>query len=78
MKKHRFRHPCRAARIILHIELPLCVLYAVIFLISYLIAAEANLAYALVYYRPLLVTLLYPVMITAFSILLVERLSLKE
>jgi len=78
VKKRRFPSPCRAARIILHIELPLTVLYAVVFLISYLMAAEANFAYAIVYYRPLLVTLLYPVMITAFSILLVERLALKE
>ena len=71
----RYRLPCRSARIVLHIELPLCVLYAVVFLISYLISSETDPVWANIYYRPLLSTLLYPVMITAFSVLLLERLE---
>lgn len=75
MNKLRNRFPSRWVRMLLHIELPLTVLYAVTFLISYLILAERDPVTATLCYRPLLVSLLYPVLITAFSILLVHRLE---
>ncbi len=75
MRKIRLPLPCRRARIILHIELPLIVLSAVVFLVSYLMAFESDPVWANIHYKPLLVYLLYPVMITVFSILLVERLE---
>jgi len=67
--------PGRYARIILHIEMPLILLAAVIFLIAYLMAREVDPVYANMYYPPLVVYLLYPIMMTVFSILLVERLE---
>ena len=75
MKAFQSLFPSRAVRMILHIELPLTVLYAVIFLVSYLVLAESDPITAALRYRPLLVSLLYPVLITAFSILLVTRLE---
>ena len=74
MKKRSIHPPSRLSRLLLHIELPLTVLYAVVFLISYLIAAEESPIRAIMYYRPLLSYLLMPAMISAFSVLLVERL----
>ena len=75
MKKRSIHPPSRLSRLLLHIELPLTVLYAVVFLISYLIAAEESPIRAIMYYRPLLSYLLLPVMISAFSVLLVEHLA---
>ena len=75
MKKISIHPPSRLSRLLLHIELPLTVLYAVVFLISYLIAAEESPIRAIMYYRPLLSYLLLPVMISAFSVLLVEHLA---
>ena len=65
-------------RLILHIELPLTVLYALTVLISYLICAESDPVTASLVYRPLLPSLLYPLLITAFSMLLVARLELEK
>ncbi len=78
MKQRRTRLPCRWARMILHIELPLTVLLALAFLISYLKARTTDLGYALYRYPPLVGYLLYPLVITAFSVLLIERLTLRE
>ncbi len=75
MKKNTFRSPGRVARMILHIELPLIVLQAVVFFISYLIARETDLAAAIRVYPPLTEALLFPLLITAFSVLLAERLE---
>ena len=75
MKPFQPFYPSRTVRMILHIELPMTLLYAVTFLISYLRLAESDPITATLSYRPLLVTLLYPALITAFSILLVARLE---
>ncbi len=75
MKKRSFRSPGKVARLILHIELPLIVLQALTFLISYLIARESDLAAAIRVYPPLTEALLSPLLITAFSVLLAERLE---
>lgn len=75
MQKRQHPTPCRAVKMILHIELPITVLYAVVFLISYLMALEADPVWANIHYKSLLVYLLYPSMITAFSILLIEHLE---
>lgn len=75
--KKRFTFPSlgRSAKIILHIELPLTLLFWVVFLISYLMARESDAWLATAYYAPLTVYLFYPFVITAFSVLLVERLE---
>ena len=65
----------RYSKIVLHIEMPLTVLFALIFLISYLIARESDPVYASLYYPPMVVYLFYPIVITAFSILLIECLE---
>ena len=65
-------------RLILHIELPLSVLYALTILISYLIRADSDPVTASLIYRPLLPSLLYPLLITAFSMLLLARLELEK
>ncbi len=75
MKKRSFRSPGKVARLILHIELPLIVLQALTFLISYLIARENDLAAAIRVYPPQAEALLFPLLITAFSVLLAERLE---
>ena len=75
MKKISIHPPSRLSRLLLHIELPLTVLYAIVFLISYLIAAEESPIRAIMHYRPLLSYLLMPAMISAFSVLLVEHLA---
>ena len=75
MKRIRFPLPCRHARLILQIELPLTVIFAVTFLISYLICFEVSPAVANLYYPPLMIYLFYPFVITSFSVLLIERLS---
>ncbi|MBQ7335935.1 MAG: hypothetical protein IJW92_05645 [Clostridia bacterium] len=76
MKLRNIRLPCRAARLILHIELPLLLLSAVIFLLSYLQQREINPAYAISYYSSTVGYLFFPAVITAFSVLLVERLEM--
>ena len=78
MKKRNFRLPCPAARLILHIELPLVTLSALIFLLSYLEQRETALAYAINHYPPLVQYLLFPLVITAFSVLLLERLNTRD
>ena len=65
----------RYSRIILHIEMPLILLASLVFLISYLIARETDPIYANLHYPSMVVYLFYPIVITAFSILLVERLE---
>ncbi len=77
MKKRQLRPLGRLSRAVLHIEMPLTVLQAVTVLISYLQMREQDLARALVLYPRVLPYLLFPVMITVFSVLLIERLTLE-
>ena len=65
----------RCAKIILHIELPLILLLWVVFLISYLMARECDVWLANEHYSSMIVYLFYPFVITAFSVLLTERLE---
>ena len=73
-----FPSPGRYARILLHIEAPMIVLAGIVFLISYMIDREMRPVWASVHYPSMVVYLLYPIMITAFSVLLVERLEKAE
>ena len=77
MKKEPIRPLGHLSRSILHIEMPLTVLQAIAVLISYLQMREQDLARALVLYPRILPYLLFPVLITVFSVLLVERLTYK-
>ncbi len=78
MKQRTARPLSRYSKIVLHIELPLSLLNAVVFLISYLQArAQAPVA-AAIEYSYLTVYLLFPLVITAFSVLLIERLLMED
>lgn len=77
MKKAPVRPLGRLSRILLHIEMPLTVLQALAVLISYLQMREQDLSRALVLFPRILPYLLFPVLITVFSVLLVERLTLE-
>ncbi len=74
-KKKTDYSPGKYSKMILHIEMPLTVLFALIFLLSYLIARENDPVYANLYYPSMVVYLFYPIVITTFSILLIERLE---
>lgn len=78
MRKSNSRPLSRTSRILLQIEAPMILLSAIVFLISYLIAWEEDPAYAIVHYHPYIGYLLYPIVITAFSVLLIERLELEK
>ena len=78
MHQSAHRQLSRASELLLQIEAPMILLSAIVFLISYLIAWEEDPAYAIVHYHPYIGYLLYPVVITAFSVLLVERLEAEE
>lgn len=67
----------RASQILLQIEAPAILLYAIVYLIAYLIAWENDPARAIIHYHPYIGYLLYPVLITAFSVLLIERLQME-
>ncbi len=75
MKKYNKYLPCRTARILLHIEMPLILLNSVIFLLSFLCDRAKNAAFALHHYPPLVQYLFFPIVITLFSVLLIERLD---
>ncbi len=68
-------YPGRLSRLILHIELPLTLLQAVVFLISYLHVSETEPVRAISLYAPLVPYLFFPLLITAFSVLLIERFT---
>ena len=68
-------YPSRVSKIVLHIEMPLILLSAVVFLISYLMMRESDPVYANLYYPSMVVYLFYPIVITVFSILLIDRLE---
>ena len=63
------------SRMILHIELPITLGYAILFLLSYLKQRTTAPVQAAKEYAPLVPYLLVPLMITAFSVLLIERLE---
>ena len=77
--KHTANMPlCRAARLVLRIELPLILLYTVGFLVSYLCARAKAPAIALHYFAPLLGYLYVPPLLSAFSALLIQRLHIPD
>ncbi len=66
------------SKIILHTELPLSLIAAIAFLISYLQERALHPVSAALVYAPLTAYLLFPLIITAFSVLLVERLEMEN
>ena len=66
------------SRLILHIEMPMTLGAAILFLLSYLSKRLTAPVLATIEYSPLVVYLLFPLIITAFSVLLVERLEMEE
>ena len=77
---HRLEHRSlgKTARLLLQIGAPLILLSAIIFLVSYLIAWETDPVYAIIRYHPYVGYLLYPIVIIAFGVLLIERMEMKE
>ncbi|MBQ9773268.1 MAG: hypothetical protein IJW30_01235 [Clostridia bacterium] len=75
MKKNRLSPLSRLSRAILHIEMPLILLQALVALLSYLEMRESDLGRALTLYPILLPYLLFPIPITIFTVLLIERLD---
>ena len=78
MKRLNPRMPSKYSRMILHIELPLNLGLAIFFLFSYLQKRVEAPVYAAREYAPLTAYLLFPLIITAFSVLLVERLEMEN
>ena len=78
MKLSNVRPLGKYSRIILHIELPLNLGGALLFLSSYLAQRITAPVFAATYYAPLVPYLLFPFIITAFSVLLVERLEMEN
>ena len=75
MKRCDTRPLGKYARMILHIELPLGLGAALFFLFSYLKARIDAPVYAARAHSELVAYLLFPFIITAFSVLLIERLE---
>ena len=75
MKLSNVRPLGKYSRMILHIELPLNLGAAIFFLLSYLKDRITAPVFAAREYAPLVTYLLFPLIITAFSVLLVERLT---
>ena len=75
MKNCRLPPLGRISRTVLHIEMPLTVLQALAVLISYLQMRQTDLARALILYPRIVPYLLFPVLISVFSVLLIERLQ---
>ena len=78
MKLSNVRPLGKYSRMILHIELPLNLGAALLFLFSYLKERIAAPVFAAREYAPLVAYLLFPLIITAFSVLLVERLEIEN
>ena len=66
------------SRMILHIELPLNLGAALFFLFSYLQKRIDAPVFAAKEYAPLVAYLLFPLIITAFSVLLIEILEMEN
>ena len=75
MKSSSTRPLGKFSRMILHIELPLGLGAALFFLFSYLKMRIDAPVYAAIEYAPLVTYLFFPFIITAFSVLLIERLE---
>ena len=75
MKRCDTRPLGKYARMILHLELPLGLGAALFFLFSYLKARIDAPVYAAKEHAALMPYLLFPFIITAFSVLLIERLE---
>ena len=75
MKRSNIRPLGKYSRMILHIELPMVLGCALFFLFSYLHQRIAAPVYAAIEYAPLVAYLIFPLIITAFSVLLIERLQ---
>ena len=75
MKKLNTKTLGKYSRMILHIELPLGLGAALFFLFSYLKMRAVAPVYAATEYAPQVAYLLFPFIITAFSVLLIERLE---
>ena len=75
MKRSNTRPLGKYARMILHIELPMGLGAALFFLFSYLKARIETPVYAAKEHAALMPYLLFPFIITAFSVLLIERLE---
>lgn len=78
MKATNTRPLGRYSRLILHIELPITLGYALFFLFAYLKERATAPVFAAREYAPLLPYLLFPLIITAFSVLLIERLTMEN
>lgn len=78
MKISNIRPLGKLSRIILHIELPMSLGAALIFLFSYLKQRVEAPVFATREYAPLTAYLLFPLIITAFSVLLIERLEMEK
>ena len=78
MKFANARSLGKYARMILHIELPIALGAALFFLFSYLKERVTAPVFAAREYAPLVAYLLFPLIITSFSVLLVERLELEK
>ena len=75
MKLSNLRPLGKYSRMVLHIELPVSLGAALLFLFSYLQKRIDAPVYAAKEYAPLVAYLLFPLIITAFSVLLIERLE---
>ncbi len=75
MKLSNVRPLGKYSRMVLHIELPLNLGATLFFLFSYLQERINAPVYAAREYAPLVTYLLFPLIITAFSVLLIERLE---
>jgi len=77
MRRFQCRPLSRTSQILLQIEAPAILLSAIVYLIAYLIAWDKDPSYAIIHYHPYIVYLPYPIIITAFSVLLIERLQME-
>ena len=78
MKISNVRPLGKYSRMILHIDLPISLGAALLFLFSYLWDRSTAPVLAASEYAPLVAYLLTPLMITAFSVLLIERLEMEK
>ncbi|MBQ9797138.1 MAG: hypothetical protein IJW50_05395 [Clostridia bacterium] len=78
MPQIRPRPLSKYSKLVLRIELPLWLLSAVVFFISYLQARTNAPVKAAIEYSAMVGYLLFPLVITAFSVLLIERLLMDD